>query len=51
MRPSSYRLPTTGPKTRFVFDQTIAIGGATAALLGYIVYHFVYPLISKGLLF
>ncbi|WP_185155393.1 hypothetical protein [Rudanella paleaurantiibacter] len=31
-------------------DQTMALGGLTFALFTYIVYHFVYPLISKGLL-
>jgi hypothetical protein len=32
------------------FDQTMALGGLTLALLTYILYHFIYPMISKGLL-
>ncbi|WP_375447952.1 hypothetical protein [uncultured Fibrella sp.] len=31
--------------------QTAALGGATMALFAYIIYHFIYPLIAKGLLF
>ena len=31
-------------------DQTIALGGLTLALFTYIIYHFIYPLVSKGLL-
>ena len=31
--------------------QTAALGGASVALFAYIVYHFIYPLIAKGLLF
>jgi hypothetical protein len=38
-------------KSRFEIDQTAAIGGVTVALFGYILYHFIYPLIAKGLLF
>lgn len=37
-------------KSRSFFDQTTALGSVTVALFGYIVYHFIYPLISKGLL-
>ncbi len=37
-------------KSRVSVDQTTALGGLTIALLTYIVYHFIYPLISKGLL-
>ena len=31
-------------------NQTIALGGLTFALFTYILYHFVYPMLSKGLL-
>lgn len=31
-------------------DQTMALGGITFALFTYILYHFIYPMISKGLL-
>lgn len=31
-------------------DQTMALGGLTLALFTYIIYHFIYPLVSKGLL-
>jgi len=31
-------------------DQTMALGGLTFALFTYIIYHFIYPMISKGLL-
>jgi len=37
-------------KSRLVLDQTTALGGLTLALFTYILYHFIYPLISKGLL-
>jgi hypothetical protein len=37
-------------KSRVLFDQTTALGSVTVALFGYIVYHFIYPLIAKGLL-
>lgn len=31
-------------------DQTMALGGLTLALFTYILYHFIYPMLSKGLL-
>ena len=31
--------------------QTAALGGTSVALFAYIIYHFIYPLIAKGLLF
>lgn len=37
-------------KAQGAFDQTTALGSLTVALLFYIVYHFIYPLLSKGLL-
>ena len=37
-------------RNRFNFNQTTALGGLTVALFIYIVYHFIYPLLSKGLL-
>ncbi|UFH52951.1 hypothetical protein [Spirosoma sp. KNUC1025] len=37
-------------KTRESFDHTTALGSLTVALLFYIVYYFIYPLMSKGLL-
>jgi hypothetical protein len=51
MRQVGYKLASTGRKARFELDQTTAMGGATVALFTYIVYHFIYPLVSKGLLF
>jgi hypothetical protein len=45
-----WRVNRPSRKTRFTFDQTAALGGLTLALFTYIVYHFIYPLISKGLL-
>ncbi|GAB3568046.1 hypothetical protein GCM10027578_19990 [Spirosoma luteolum] len=37
-------------KSRVFFDQTTALAGITIALFTYIVYHFIYPMASKGLL-
>jgi len=37
-------------KSSVSIDQTTALGGLTLLLLSYIVYHFIYPLASKGLL-
>lgn len=45
-----WRVARPSRKTRFNLDQTTALGGLTVALFTYIVYHFVYPLIAKGLL-
>lgn len=45
-----WRVARPSRKTQFNFDQTTALGGLTVALFTYIVYHFIYPLISKGLL-
>ena len=45
-----WRVTRPSRRNQFNFDQTTALGGLTVALLVYIVYHFIYPLISKGLL-
>lgn len=45
-----WRVSRPARKTRVAFDQTTGLGGLTVALFVYIVYHFVYPLIAKGLL-
>lgn len=37
-------------KTHTGINQTMVIGGLTFALFTYIIYHFIYPMISKGLL-
>ncbi|GAB2592407.1 hypothetical protein [Spirosoma areae] len=37
-------------KARLPFDQTTALGSLTVALLAYIVYHIVHPLMAQGLL-
>ena len=37
-------------KMQTSIDQTMVLGSITFALFTYILYHFVYPLISKGLL-
>ena len=46
-----WRMSQSTPKTRTDLGQTAALGGTTLALFAYIVYHFIYPLIAKGLLF
>lgn len=38
-------------RTPVVFDQTIWLAGLTLLIFGYIVLYFLYPMISKGLLF
>lgn len=45
-----WRVTRPPRKTRFNTDQTTALGGLTVALFTYIVCHFIYPLIAKGLL-
>ena len=45
-----WRVARSSRKNRFNLDQTTALGGLTVALFTYIVYHFIYPLIAKGLL-
>ncbi len=47
----TWRMSQPAPKSQADLGQTIALGGASVALFAYIVYHFVYPLIAKGLLF
>lgn len=46
-----WRMGQSAPKTRTDLGQTAALGGITLALFAYIVYHFIYPLVAKGLLF
>ena len=46
-----WRMGQSSPKSQSDLGQTVALGGASAALFAYIIYHFVYPLIAKGLLF
>ncbi|MBO0932049.1 hypothetical protein [Fibrella aquatilis] len=46
-----WRLSQSPSKSRADLGQTAALGGTTVALFAYIVYHFVYPLVAKGLLF
>ncbi|QKZ15031.1 hypothetical protein [Spirosoma sp. KUDC1026] len=53
MKPTAqrdWRTVRSSRQNRFSLDQTSVIGGLTIALLTYITYHFIYPLISKGLL-
>ncbi|WP_170312648.1 hypothetical protein [Spirosoma agri] len=45
-----WRVSRPARRSRVIFDQTTALGGLTVALFAYIIYHFVYPLVSKGLL-
>ncbi|MFD2570235.1 hypothetical protein ACFSUS_06285 [Spirosoma soli] len=45
-----WRVSRPSRRARVAFDQTTALGGLTVALFTYIIYHFIYPLISKGLL-
>ncbi|MEZ0611521.1 hypothetical protein ACAW74_23620 [Fibrella sp. WM1] len=46
-----WRMGQSAPKTRTDLGQTATLGGITLALFAYIVYHFIYPLVAKGLLF
>lgn len=46
-----WRMSQAKSKTSTDLGQTAALGGASVALFAYIVYHFIYPLIAKGLLF
>jgi hypothetical protein len=47
-----WRMSHPTPKTTADLGQTtVLLGGTTLALFAYIVYHFIYPLIAKGLLF
>lgn len=46
-----WRLAKPARRTKLAIDETTALGGVTLALFTYILYHFVYPLIAKGLLF
>ncbi|WP_166690535.1 hypothetical protein [Fibrivirga algicola] len=46
-----WRMGQSNSKSSTDLGQTAALGGATVALFAYIVYHFIYPLIAKGLLF
>ncbi|QIP14898.1 MULTISPECIES: hypothetical protein [Spirosoma] len=53
MKPTAqrdWRVSRPSRRARVAFDQTTVLGGLTVALFAYIVYHFIYPLISKGLL-
>ena len=45
-----WRVSRPARKSSVSVDQTTALGGLTLLLLSYIVYHFIYPLASKGLL-
>ncbi|GAB3643512.1 hypothetical protein [Spirosoma arcticum] len=45
-----WRVSRPSRRSQVNIDQTTALGSLTVALLIYIVYHFIYPLISKGLL-
>jgi len=47
----SYRIMDDNRRTPLVMDQTIWLAGLTLVIFGYIVLYFLYPLISKGLLF
>lgn len=38
-------------RMKVAIDETTALGGVTLVLFSYILYHFVYPLVAKGLLF
>ena len=48
--PRDWRISRPTRRARVTIDQTTALGGLTVALFIYIIYHFVYPLIAKGLL-
>ena len=45
-----WRVARPSRRNRFNFDQTTVLEGLTVVLFIYIVYYFIYPLISKGLL-
>lgn len=46
-----WRMSQSNSRVSADFGQTAALGGGTLALFAYIIYHFIYPLIAKGLLF
>lgn len=51
MKPvKSYRI-IEEKRTPLILDQTIWLAGLTLVIFGYIVFHYLYPMISKGLFF
>lgn len=45
-----WRVSRPSRRSRITIDQTTALGGLTVGLFIYIIYHFIYPLVAKGLL-
>ncbi|WP_179830126.1 hypothetical protein [Spirosoma fluviale] len=45
-----WRLSRPARRNRFTVDQTTALGGLTLALFAYILCYFIYPMLTKGLL-
>ena len=46
-----WRMAKPARRMKVAIDETTALGGVTLALFTYILYHFIYPLIAKGILF
>ena len=46
-----WRVARPARRMKVAIDETTALGGVTVALFTYILYHFIYPLIAKGILF
>lgn len=46
-----WRVARPARRMKVAFDESMALGGITVALFSYILYHFIYPLIAKGILF
>ncbi|WP_428661091.1 hypothetical protein [Runella sp.] len=47
----SYRIHPGDRKTPLILDQTLWLAALTLLVIGYIVFYFIYPMLSKGLLF
>lgn len=46
-----WRVAKPARRAKVAVDETMALGGVTLALFTYILYHFIYPLVAKGILF
>ncbi|RAJ99794.1 hypothetical protein LX87_01490 [Larkinella arboricola] len=48
--PKEWKVSRPGRRVRFEIDQISLLGVLTVMIFAYILFHFVYPIISKGLL-
>lgn len=46
-----YRMPSNERRTPLLGDQSIWLAALTLLVMVYIVFYFIYPMFSKGLLF